>query len=116
MAELSGHVATVGSQEGDHVLISVPMVGFPAGFKLQKGDRVAVVQSRNGAVAVPLVRSFEASSEQSAALTGRGSGGGAALAVSEATIQSGQGDRVVVFTLEREGDGAPNVLSVRREE
>lgn len=114
MAELSGHVATVSAQEGDRVLISVPMVGFPQGFQLRQGDRVSVVQSGSGAVAVPLVRSFEATSEQTAALSGKA--GGSPLAVSDATIQSGTGDRVVVFTLEREGSNSPQVLSVRRED
>jgi hypothetical protein len=115
MPELSGHVATVNAQQGDRVLISVPMVGFPQGFQLRQGDRVSVVQSGNGAVAVPLVRSFEATPEQSDALSGTARGG-SALAVSDATIQSGSGDRVVVFTLEREGSSSPQVLSVRRED
>lgn len=114
MAERSGHVATVNAQEGDRVLISVPMVGFPQGFQLRQGDRVAVLQSGSGPVAVPLVRSFEATPEQSAALSGMGVAG-APLVVSDATVQSGEGDRVVVFTIERAGSGAPQVFAIRRE-
>ena len=58
MASEGGPIATVGGQEGDHVLVSLPMVGFPAGFRLRAGERVVVVTTDDGGAAVmPLVRS-----------------------------------------------------------
>lgn len=53
--EQGGGVVTVVRQEGDRVLVSVPMVGFPEGFQLTPGDRVAVVSEPGGAEARPLV-------------------------------------------------------------
>jgi hypothetical protein len=91
------------------------MVGFPEGFQLRQGDRVVIVHGDKGSMAVPLIRSFEATPEQSAALRS-GGGGGAALAVSDATIQQGEGDHVIVYTIDREGSGAPQVFAIQRQD
>jgi hypothetical protein len=58
MSGESGQVAAVARQEGDRVLISLPMVGFPDGFTLRPGERVVVVRDENGLAVRPLVRSF----------------------------------------------------------
>lgn len=58
MVSEGGPIAMVAGQEGDRVLVSLPMVGFPAGFRLREGERVVVVTADDGRAAVmPLVRS-----------------------------------------------------------
>ena len=111
MADLSGHVATVSTQEGDRVLVSIPMVGFPKGFKLEKGDRVSVVQSEHGAIALPLVRSFETSRGLESVKASDD------YRITDATVESGEGNRTVLFVVEREaGDETPQVFGIRRED
>lgn len=56
MAGEIGQVAEVTSQEGDRVLLSIPMAGFPPGFQLRPGERVVLVNDEEGLVARPLVR------------------------------------------------------------
>lgn len=111
---VSGQVATVSSQEGDRVLLSIPMVGFPEGFRLQPGDRVAVVNEGRGPVAVPLVRSFEAgrASENARGIEASGE----RYDVSEAAVRYGEGNRVIVFVIEREpgSKGGEQVFAIRR--
>lgn len=58
MAEKPGAVAAVAGQEGDRVLLSLPMVGFPPGFKLRRGERVTVVYEPSGPAVRPLVRAI----------------------------------------------------------
>lgn len=49
-------IAEVSSHEDDRVQVSLPVVGFPPGFKLRSGDRVVVVQTEHG----PVVRTASA--------------------------------------------------------
>lgn len=58
MAGESGQVAEVAQQEGERVILTVPMAGFPPGFELRPGERVVLVREENGLVARPLVRSM----------------------------------------------------------
>jgi hypothetical protein len=51
-----GHVVTVVGQEGQSVLVAIPMVGFPEGFQLAPGARVVLVRTRSGLAARPLSR------------------------------------------------------------
>ena len=48
-------VATVVRQEGDTVVVSLPVSGFPEGFELLAGDEVALAHTEDGMVAMPLV-------------------------------------------------------------
>jgi hypothetical protein len=57
MAGEEGVVASIVKQEGDRVVISVPMVGFPRGFQLRSGERVVLVKEVSGPAARPLIRS-----------------------------------------------------------
>ena len=56
-----GHVVTVSSQEGQSVLVTVPMVGFPEGFQLPPGARVVLVSTPSGPAVRPLVRAVPGS-------------------------------------------------------
>lgn len=50
-------ITTVTRQhEDDHVLVSLPMVGFPPGFWLRPGDQVVLEHEETGPVVRPLVR------------------------------------------------------------
>ncbi len=57
MSEITGRVVTVVEQDEDHVLLSIPMVGFPPGFELRPGERVVLVDEPSGYGVRPLVRS-----------------------------------------------------------
>lgn len=63
MAQERSEAATVIAQEGNQVRVShkareltVPMRGFPSGFRLRTGARVILVDEPSGVVARPLVR------------------------------------------------------------
>lgn len=58
MAEENGLVMEIAQQQEDRVLFSVPMIGFPHGYKLRPGDRVVLVHEENGPAVRPLVHSF----------------------------------------------------------
>jgi hypothetical protein len=77
--ELAVAVAVIAGQEGDRVLVSVPVAGFPAGFRLRAGERVALATDAADLVARPLVRTR---------VVGLGEAAAADLAVQEATARS----------------------------
>jgi hypothetical protein len=54
--EIPVAAATIAGQEGDRVLVSVPVAGFPPGFQLRAGERVVLATDDSGLVARPLVR------------------------------------------------------------
>ncbi|HET8775477.1 MAG TPA: hypothetical protein VFP80_16875 [Thermoanaerobaculia bacterium] len=58
MAGQSGQVIAVNGQDGNRVLLSVPMEGFPDGFQLRAGDRVVLVQGETGPAVRPLTRAY----------------------------------------------------------
>ena len=68
MSGESGQVTEITQQEGKRVLLSVPMVGFPPGFKLRPGEKVVLVQDEKGPSVRPLVHTVtvDAVSEESA--------------------------------------------------
>src|SRR5688500_16518990 len=49
-----GPIATVSRQEGDKIIIAIPLRGCPAGFKLRQGDKVVVAYDPEGTSARPL--------------------------------------------------------------
>jgi hypothetical protein len=55
MSGEQGGVVTI-VQRADHVLVSVPLVGFPSGFQVRPGERVVLVNERSGPAARPLVK------------------------------------------------------------
>jgi len=65
MAQERNGAATVVAQEGNQVRIehrgkhlTIPMKGFPPGFRLRPGGRVILVDEPSGLVARPLVRAI----------------------------------------------------------
>jgi hypothetical protein len=117
MSGVSGQVAEVTRQDGEHVIISVPMVGFPSGFKLRPGERVVLVREEGGLAARPLVRSMTVDSvSDEGADTLRA--GDQRFAVQASTIREG-GDAEAgrahdVFVLDSgSAEGSEQVLAVR---
>jgi len=110
-----GLVTTVTQQEGDRALVSVPMAGFPAGFKLRPGDRVTLVNGENGPSVRPLVKVVaDAGAEIQG---GQARAGGHTFAVSDAVVQHPQGSGdLVLFVVERDpgAEASQQVMAVRR--
>lgn len=57
-----GRVMNVVAQEGDRVLLSFPMDGFPQGFTLRPGERVVLVDLESDLAVKPLVRELKVDS------------------------------------------------------
>jgi len=55
MAGEFGQITSITQQEGDRVLVSLPMVGFPLGYQLPPGARVVIVFDENGPAVRPAV-------------------------------------------------------------
>ncbi len=119
MAGERGEVATVFRQEGDRVLLSVPMVGFPPGFKLRKGERVVLVQEESGAAVRPLVRARVApaavAKRRSFELDDQSYKLQAATVSADAPGEAeAAGEEYVVWTVDPgEAEGAEQVIAVR---
>jgi len=110
-----GLVTTVTQQEGDRVLVSIPMAGFPAGFKLRRGDKVTLINDENGPAVHPLVRVVADSRAELQG--GQARAGGRTFDVSDAVVQHQQGSGdLVLFVVEQEPDaeGSQQVMAVRR--
>ena len=113
MAGDSGQVVAINAQEGDHIILSVPLVGFPDGFQLSAGDQVFLVSGENGPEARPLIRSREVSATPER----RGRMLAVAnqeFALQDATVQAESPDgHHVVLTVPNEGGRPEAVFAVR---
>lgn len=113
MAVGASRVASVAQQEDDHVLVALPMVGFPPGFKLRPGDKVALVNEDDGPEIRPLLRGVEldASPESGAKeLTA----GGERYLVSEATVRTEGGTRrPSLLVVDNDSGAPPQVMYLR---
>lgn len=114
MAGEVGQVIEVLRQEGDRVLVSLPMVGFPPGFELRPGDRVVLVHDENGPAVRPLVRALtlqEPPSESGEQLVA----GGRTFALQAATIREDEGDGppYSVWVVDRADDEQGQVVAFR---
>ena len=116
-----GHVVTVSSQEGQSVLVTVPMVGFPEGFQLPPGARVVLVSTPSGPAVRPLVRAVPGSVPPGA-LEQRGTpipGGGRrvlqdATEVGKQPAQGSPGEDVMWVVESSDPEGPEPVIAVRR--
>lgn len=123
MAGERGQVAEVAQQENDRVLISLPMVGFPQGFQLRRGERVVVVQDENGLAVRPLVRAIEVNDVNEDPTEAVLVADNARFAVQESTIRAkgpvtadepGGPEPHAVFVVDRgSADGPEQVIAVR---
>jgi hypothetical protein len=122
MAGETGAIATVIGHDGDRVLVSVPMMGFPPGFKLRPGERVVIVAEESGAAARPLVRTRVFSSANITELERHSMAiAGNRFALQDASIQlepsvedSVQSGAQVVFEVDPGStQGLPNVIAIR---
>ena len=117
-----GHVVTVASQEGQSVLVAVPMVGFPEGFELPAGARVVLVSTPTGPAARPLVRAIPGSVPPDA-LERRGEPipGAGRRVLQQATevgeqpsVEVSPGEDVVWVVETSDPNGPESVVAVRR--
>ena len=119
-----GRVVAVTAQDREReALVSVPMQGFPEGFKLAPGARVLLVNSPSGPVVRPLVTAIRAEVPADLA-QGRGElrlGADRVVELQDATVvatqdspeASGGGDVVWVVDSE-DPEGPDQVIAVRR--
>jgi len=114
MAGEYGQITSIKQQEGDRVLVSLPMVGFPTGYTLRAGARVAVVFEENGPAARPAVEMVSLGASAPAIAGGTLTAGGRRFSV-PANIErddSGTGDYVAFVIGNDEGD---QVVAIRRQ-
>ena len=116
MAGERGQVAEVTQQEGDRILLSVPMIGFPPGFKLRPGEKVVLVHGERGPAVRPLVRAvtLDAAPEETA---GALRSGDRHYAVAEGAVRDDEGGGpYVVWTVEPgSAEGLEQVIAIRRD-
>jgi hypothetical protein len=110
-----GRVMNVVAQEGDRVLLSFPMDGFPEGFTLRPGERVVLVDIESDLAVKPLVREFRVDdiSDVSAASM---SAGDERYALQGGTIRDdeGHGGPYLVTVVDAgSAEGPEQVLAIR---
>lgn len=66
--ELPVAIGVVVGQDGDRVLVSVPVSGFPPGFSLRQGDKVALAADASQIVAKPFIKTRVVSGTDASAL------------------------------------------------
>ena len=110
-----GHVVTVTKQDGQSVLVAVPMVGFPDGFQLAPGARVVLVSTPSGAAVRPLVRAVPG------AVAPEADADDGARVLQEATevgeqpsVKGSPGEDVVWVVDSGDTQGPEQVIAVRR--
>jgi len=114
MAGQSGQVIAINGQEGNNVILSVPMVGFPEGFELHKGDQVVLVQGDEGPAVRPLTRASSVD-RLSEAKSGRLSAAGREFALQNATVRAEAPDNdSIVFSVPNVSGQPEQVISVRQ--
>ena len=122
-------VATVVRQEDNRVLVrdedrretTLPLVGFPRGFKLHPGQRVAVIREQSGLVARPLVvsRTGRATPQDVASGAVEVAGPSAVLQPASVRGEVSPGDRPVpdqfdVFVVDHgSADGPRQIIAIR---
>ena len=104
MAELNP-VKRVIKQEGNEVHVSIPMVGFPAGFELQPGDKVTVLCEKGRLVARMLIHMKEVSepAANKSALEAN-AGGEFALDPNSVVDTGAESDRLEAYIIDSDSD------------
>lgn len=110
-----GEVANVAGQEGDRVLLAVPMNGFPPGFKLRPGERVFLVGDESGLAVRPFIREVKVNSLSTEA-AGVLVADNERFVVQEGTLRLGEGHRgpFIVSVVDRgSAPGPEQVIAIR---
>lgn len=107
-------IAEVTRQEGDRVLVSLPLVGFPPGFQLRPGERITVYPGDGGAVAIPLVHEVKVPQVNEEAGHLRAGNNRYALQSSVVRDDSGSGDVVVTVVDKGSAEGPEQVIAITR--
>jgi hypothetical protein len=110
-----GHVVNVVEQEGDHVLLSFPMDGFPEGFKLRRGERVVLVGIESDLAVKPLVRELTVTNITELTTDGLSADQGRfALQASTVRDDAGHGGPFVLTVVDRgSAEGPEQVIAIR---
>jgi len=113
MGEQSALVVSVTQQEGDKIVLSIPLAGFPEGFQLQEGDQIVLIRGANGLEARPLAHAREL--HRAPERKGRTlAADNREFETQQATLEAeSQDDRTALFTVPNEGGRPEKVLSVR---
>ena len=117
-----GHVVTVVGQEGQNVLVAVPMVGFPEGFQLSPGARVMLVTTPFGLGVRPITRATRVrvppetlERREALNLEGRQQMFQEATLVDEQPSVEGVPDEDIVWVVDSgDAEGPEQVIAVRR--
>lgn len=113
MAGLSVLAVAISKQEGDRVVVSIPMAGFPDGFQLTAGDKVVLLRGDKGVEARPLtnVRRLHQPPQQKGAMLAAAD---QEFAVQAATANvEAPDDQTTIYTVPNEGGRPEQVLSIR---
>ena len=113
-------IASIVGQQGDTVLVSVPMVGFPEGFQLRPGERVVLEEADDEQLrARPLVRAIlEAPDSDAASRPGVVSVSGSEHIIQRSTALSKRDTgEATTFVVDRGHSNWPthNVIAVRHD-
>jgi hypothetical protein len=117
-----GHVVTVVNQEGQSVLVAIPMVGFPEGFQLSPGAQVMLVNTPFGVRVRPITRAIRVrvppetlDRREALNLEGRQQVFQEATLVDEQPSVEGAPDENIVWVVESgDAEGPDQVIAVRR--
>jgi hypothetical protein len=108
-------IQIVEQEKGDRVRLSVPMVGFPPGFRLAEGTRVVLVHGKSGPAVMPLVREVKVDSLSEAA-GGLLSVAGARLETQTSTVRGDRehpGPYIVAIVDRGSSQGSEQVIAIQ---
>lgn len=117
MGDELSRVKKVVKQEGNNVLISVPMAGFWEGYELRPGDRVTLVIEKDGRPVVrPLVHFKEIDNFSPEIESDLVEIDGQKLAIQKNAVLSnaeGQAQRAEVFIVDSDSEEPEQIIAIR---
>lgn len=114
MSGFSGDVIAIDRQDGDKVVVSIPMVGFFPNQQLRPGSLVFITHGPNGPIARPLTRAVSISGEARREAN-RVVADNREYAVDASThFEESPNEEGYVFVVPNERGESENVLSVRQ--
>jgi hypothetical protein len=114
MAGEFGQITRIERQDGDRVLVSLPLVGFPAGYTLRPGARVVVVFDEDGPAVRPAVDVVPIGASAPDAAGGTVTAKGRRLEVPANIVHDERGDgEYIAFVIG--GDEGEQVVAIRRQ-